>query len=739
MVPNSKDVKEFYDFEDFRLDRGQRVLMRQGQVFPLAPKAFDTLLVLVENRERVVGKDELMNAVWPDAFVEEGSLTQNISVLRKVLGEGAGGRQFIQTIPKRGYRFVAPLREEEVAEEAGVPAPKSITRYVAVPVLALVLGLAAYLAWRHWRAPVLTDQDVLVLAEFANSTGDPAFDSILREALAFQLEQSPFLRVLDDVVVRQDLQLMRHSPQEFLTRDLAHDVCIREAEKAMLSGSIANLGKTYLIEIQATNCETGATLAREQAEAKDKDHVLDALAQAAQSMRAKLGESLGSIELSAPPRLAQRVTTNSLEAFQAYQMGSNLYTAGRFSEAVPELEKATELDPNLAMAWVVLATIDSDRADYAAKAWALRDQVSPYERLWITSGKSGQTLDQYTRDFEEWRRAYPRDPFPVIALGRIHRAGGRFEEALPLYQTAVRLAAHNPIYSTDLIAMYRNLDRFAEARAVAKTFPEDLDAPNLHGALLLTAYGEGNASEAAREIEWYKGRPEEYLSLGTQANQAKWLGRIRESRALLQRAADLATRRKLPDAAAGLLRPDYTWEALLGNCVVAQKTALPFDTIVAFCGDAAMNARSEAMDARIGTGYMANPAQLTETRAAEEFRAGHFARSIELLREVAPFERAYPVAIYLRGSAYLRLHQGADAAAEFQKIVDHRGANWGPFYPLSYLGLARAAAMAGDKARAAAAYRAVLELWKDADADFTPMIEAKKEFKALGWASGSGA
>ena len=743
------EEKKLYEFGNFRLDPGQRLLFCNGQLIPLTPKAFDTLLALVESQGRVLGKDELLKTVWPHTFVEEGSLAQNVSMLRKALGDRTNGQQYIQTISKRGYRFVAPVTirtapngDEAESLSATVPPnqPGRGHAPVIVAALATALVLAAGAVYRYARHPnPLTNQDVLVLADFTTSTGEAAFDNVLRDALAFQLEQSPFLRVLDDAVMRQDLQLMRRSSQERVTNDLAHDICVREADKAMLSGSIASLDKHYVIELKATNCLTSATLARQQAEAADKDHVLQALGTAAQGIRAKLGESLSSIQKLAPPPGAQRVTTSSLEAFQTFRAGAELYTQGRLSEAVPVLQRATELDPDLAFAWIYLGVAYSNsgggrgpQRGYADRIWVLRDRVSAYERLWITSGRDGQTIGEYIDNYETWARTYPRDVLPIISLGRIHASAGEFEKALEKFQEAYHLSSRPAIHVTDLMMMYRRLDRFDEAKAVAaKVFAQGEDAPMLHRQLLAIAYAQDDRGSASKQIEWFAGKPEEYLSLADQSREAKLLGKMRKSKELLQRAADLARLRNLPDAADGFLKPDASWDSLLGNCETTRKANAVSDAALALCGTAALVERAEELNERWTPGVLKNPAQVPLTRAAEEFGLGRPARAIELLQSVAPYERAYPFTNYLRGLAYLRLHEGTAAGAEFQKILDHRGSNWGPLYPLAYVGLARGAALAGDLARARWAYEQFFALWNDADPDVPILIQTRKEYVSL--------
>jgi eukaryotic-like serine/threonine-protein kinase len=288
------------------LDAAQRVLRRDDEFVPLTPKAFDVLVALVESGGRVVDKEELLKRVWPDTFVEEGSLTQNISNLRKLLARSGNDPQFIQTVFKTGVPVCGSseaARRDSLENRPRLRIPSVISRGYTYYLALLLLSVAAAFRWEYARPHPLTDKDVLVLADFINSTGDPVFDGTLREALAHQLEQSPVLKVLDDEVMRQDLQLMRRSPQERVTNELARDICLREAEKAMLAGAIARMGESYVIELKAVSCQNGTILARQQAEGADKDHVLQAPAKAAQNMRAKLGESLRSIQRLAPPRI----------------------------------------------------------------------------------------------------------------------------------------------------------------------------------------------------------------------------------------------------------------------------------------------------------------------------------------------------------------------------------------------------------------------------------------------------
>jgi DNA-binding winged helix-turn-helix (wHTH) protein/Flp pilus assembly protein TadD len=599
--------KSLYTFGPFRLDARQRLLFRHGEVIPLPPKAFDTLLLLMESAGEVLEKEDLLKRIWQDTFVEEGSLAQNIWVLRKALGEDSNGQLYIQTIPKRGYRFVAAVvaSETDANKSDSLAAASHPKRWRPGHILAaagvLVLTAGAILLGIRLRTTPMTDQDVLVLADFTNSTGDPMFDATLRDALAFQLEQSPFLKVLNDEVIRQDLRLMRLSAEARITKEVAHDICVREAEKAMLAGSIASLGGSYVIELKATNCQTGATLARAQAEAADKEHVLQALAKTARGMRARLGESLSSIQKLAPPEFG--VTTSSIEAFQAYKEGQNLFLQSRFVEAIPLLRRATELDPNFAFAWFWLASASLNTGangnrklfqEYGDHARALRDRVSEYERLWLTSSGDIGQLESAVEDYELWKRIYPRDSVPFSMLGGAHEQMGEFEEALRDDLEAYRLAPRRTLNVNSIVLQYIRLDRFEEAKELArKQLGYDFDNPQIHSALLKIAWMENDQQAAAKEIHWFTGTPEEHIGVEHQAAYARMLGRLRLSRELLERAADLAQKRNVADVAARLLAPDADGDAVLGNCAAARKLRIGSAVTLALCGDSSMMEHAE--------------------------------------------------------------------------------------------------------------------------------------------------
>ena len=754
----SQQQKELYEFGPFRVDPEKEVLLRAGQPVQLTPKTFQILLVLVRSHQEVVTKDDLMKAVWPDTFVEEANLSRNIFMLRKALGETPQDHQYVLTVPGRGYRFAESVRlvpQQQVsfvaAQHSKVQVQVEETKpwaWIAVAAVVLVaVAVGMFKLFIKRPSPVLTGKGTVVLADFANSTGDPVFDGTLRQGLAIQLEQSPFLKIMDDARLQRDLRLMNLQPGARITDQIAHDICVREAGAATIDGAIANLGKSYVITLQATTCQDGSTLAREQTQAEDKEHVLSALGSAATAMRGKLGESVTSIQNLNRP--LEQVTTSSLEALQNYTEGLSVMKQSHFLAAVPLFERAIAIDPRFAMAYNFLGVAveqagDMERsAGYARQAFLLVDRVSEYERTGITAyyyratGELDKQIDAYQLGVSK----YPQIWDFHNALSLIYIDEGRFEEGLKEGLEAARLEPDvEPPYRR-ISDAYICLDRFAEARQAAeKVRALGIDGSRIHQRFLELAYLEGDQEGISREIRWFAGKPEEYLSFGLQAADRNVHGRRRESHALYQRAAETSRRLEFRSVADEFEEADARADALSGNCQTTRRLGRPA-LALAMCGETAQAMKLVAETSRISpNGTIWNSVQLPEIRAMIALNRGQPEESVELLASASPYERSYIEAVYLRGLAYQRMHKGAEAAAEFQKIVDHKGAswgatwvhpNWGQYYSLSYLGMARGFALAGDMAKAKQAYQDFFELWKDADPDIPILMQAKAEFARL--------
>jgi DNA-binding winged helix-turn-helix (wHTH) protein/tetratricopeptide (TPR) repeat protein len=747
-------AKQLYEFGPFRVDPVKERLLRGDETIPLTPKTFQILLVLMRHKKEVVTKDELMKEVWPDTFVEEANLSRNIFLLRKALGESPQDHQYIVTVPGRGYRFAEDVQfvaEQELnivaASHTTVQVQVKETRpwgWIAGAVLLVALAVGAYKLFFH-RAPALTEKDTLVLIDFVNETGDPIFDGTLRQGLAIQLEQSPFLRIIGDLPLQRDLRLMNLQPGARITSQIAHDICMREGAAATIDGAIASLGKSYVITLQAVTCQDGTTLAREQVQAEDKEHVLGALGSAATTMRAKLGESLGSIQKLNLP--LQKATTPSLEALQSYTEGIKVMSRGQFRASIPFLERAIAIDPNFAEAYHLLGVAyeqagDMERSgEYAKRALSLADHASETERTEITAyyyrftGEWDKEIDTYQMAI---RNDYPRNWSFHNQISLTYNDMGQFEQGLKKGLDAIGLEPDVEAPYRRVLDAYMCLDRLAEAHEVAaKVRALGIDGVRIHQRYLEMGYIENDKAAIARETQWFAGKPEEYISLGLQAADLNVHGQRRESHELYQRAADAALHQGFRYVGDEFEEADARADALSGNCETTRHLARPAFAL-AICGESAQAEKLAAETSqRFPDGTIWNAVQLPEIQAMISLHRDDPARSVELMASAYPYERAYPDAIYVRGLAYLKMHKGSEAAAEFQKIVDHKGANWGAtwihpnwgqYYALAYLGMARGFALADDTARARETYQDFLALWKNADPDIPIFKQAQAEY-----------
>jgi DNA-binding winged helix-turn-helix (wHTH) protein/tetratricopeptide (TPR) repeat protein len=772
----SKEGKDFYEFGPFRVDPGQRVLLRENEPVPLQPKAFDILLALVQNSGRVLLKEDLMKTVWPDTFVEESNLTQNIFVLRKILEPAGGPRRYIVTVPGRGYRFAEEVRtlsaeeeEEEIVvethsrsrvviEEEG-KTNRTNLRFVPLAAAVLILAIGAAGLWFFRRAPKLTAKDTVVLADFANTTGDPVFDGPLRRGLAAQLEQSPFLNLLSDQRIAQTLAMMARPKDTLLTQELAREVCQRTASAAVLSGAIAQVGTHYLLTLIATDCTNGESLASSSVQAVDKSHVLDALGKIASAIRSKLGESLASVQkYDAPP---ENVTTSSLDALQAYSLGYQaMIVKGDGLAAIPLLQRAVSLDPNFAMAYARLGTIyfNFDQAKRAAenlqRAYDLRDRVSERERFYIDAHHA----DIVTRDFEAarkvyevWAQLYTRDEFPLGNLAVIDGFLGSYDKGLAAMDAAHELNPGNGNVLNNIAIVLVQLNRLEEAKAtVHQTQALHPDYPGSHSLLYTIAFLEHDTEGMQREAATLMGKSGwEDSMLYNESDTAAYGGHFVQARQLTRRAADSARRADKKETAAVYEAEAAVREALVGNQALAKQQAraallLSEDRDVEAISAIALGLAGDSAQAMQLAGTIGRDSPedtIVQFNALPTIRAAAALgsdpqKAIEALAVSSPYEFGqttqlvvfclYPV--YLRGEAYLLAKQGAAAAAEFQKILDHSGAIQNePIGPLARLGLGRASALMGDTDKAKSAYKEFLALWKDADTDIPILKEAQAE------------
>ena len=777
----------FYEFGPYRLDPDHRQLLRQERLVPLQPKAFDILLVLVENSEKVVLKDELLKAVWPETFVEESNLAQNIFVLRKTLGDAVDEKRYIVTVPGRGYRFAEKVKvieqghdgqdEDEDEENQLVVETHTRSRLVveeqqipvkALPgstwslrqalllaaVVAVIVAAGAYLYLR--RTPTLTSKDAVVLADFANSTGDPVFDDTLRHGLGVALRQSPFLNVLSDDKVTSTLKLMTKPAGTAITKDVAREVCLREASAAYIAGSIANLGNTYILGLEAVDCQTGETMAAQQAMAPNKEQVMATLGKAASGLRRELGESLASLQKFDVP--LEQATTSSLDALKAYTQAQRAKEKGDDAAARVLFSRAIELDPNFALAYAALGVNYSNlneatRAnDFYKKAFALRDRATDRERLYIEgsyySNVTGET-DRAIQIYQQWIQSYPQDPVPRARLASKYGVLGKYEQAVNELLATVKLEPDNAGDYGLLIEFYlaQNLREDAR-RTEQEAIAHHLGGYVLRGARYYLAFL--NNDEAGMRAQLLgDGHSAEYLLLNTQANTEAYHGRYRASRDYSQRAVEAATRDDSKETAATWVANAAEREAEVGNLSQALKDvqesrSLSFGKPVqirvaiacARAGDSPhAQAIADALDKDYPLDTLVQNYDLPVVRAALSLNRHEPQRALDMLKQVEPYELGglptlYPA--YVRGIAYLDTRQAEEAAVEFQKVLDHRGITLNYVLgSLAHLQLARAQVMAGDKNSARKSYQDFFTLWKDADPDIPILKQAKAEYAKL--------
>jgi serine/threonine protein kinase/tetratricopeptide (TPR) repeat protein len=668
----------------------------------------------------------------------------------------------------RRLRRVTDLSNPSITElrsapsiNASRPQPGWRRARVLVPIsaIALIAVIGAMLFLRRARPP-LTERDYILLEDFVNTTGDAAFDETLKQALAVQLEQSPYLNVFPDNRVRQTLSYMARPANERITDSVAREICQREAIKAILGGSITAVGSHYVITVEAGNCATGESLARDQREADSKEHVLTELGKAASSLRGKLGESLASIQKFDTP--IETATTKSMEALKAYTQARAENGAGGFRQAVFYAQRAVELDPNFAAGYTALATFYNNLGqtqlarENATKAYQMRDRVSELERLRITARYYETALGDVNKAIETYeilRQSFPKDTTARNNLGIRYQDVGRFSDALTELQEGARLDTHSSLIRTNLGSAFAQINRFEEAKAIFKAaMDQKLDTLGIHLLLHDIAFAEGNSQAMQRELEWAKHKPGEDAMLFLQAEASASSGRIRDAAAYFRQAMDISQTDGIPEAKAGILSSQAGIEALVGNTQQAVKPAAealklgrfprsydslgvaPAITLGLTGQSQIVNSWVDEMKKDYPQHTFINSVWIPSALAALQIRGGDGAKAVALLKPAGAYEPGpYSlVSSYLRGLAFLQMKSGREAAAEFQKILDHPGVGISSiFHPLSHLGLGRANALAGDSSKARQSYQDFFAIWKNADPDTPLLVQARQEYSKL--------
>ena len=663
-----------------------------------------------------------------------------------------------------GNRVALPIATEPSPSTTAKQPVRSRWKIIAPVLLLAAAVIAGALYWRSHRVPKLTEQDTVVLADFNNTTGDPVFDDTLKQAISTQLGQSPFLNILSDARIRATLRLMAKPPGTRLTPEVARDLCQRAEGKAYIAGSIASLGSQYVIGLDAVNCRTGDSLAQEQVTAENKEHVLQALGQAATKLRKKLGESLSSVEKFDAP--LDQVTTPSLEALQALAVGRKLLQEKGSEAAIPFFKRAVELDPNFAAAYSALGITYSNlrepglASQSLQRAYDLRDKVSEREKFRISANYyllvTGE-LEKAIQTFETWAQAYPRNNEPWGNLGVDYTYLGQYEAAVAAGLEDLRLYPGSAAAFTNLVGQYIALNLPADAKVkYQEAVARKVDNSYLHANRYGVAFFEGDTDEMQRQVALVKNKPGEDMLLSFASDTEAFYGRLNNARELSRRASDIARQSDANETAAEWQMNAALREAEFGNperarkeIAAALRTAATRDVqILAALASARIGDTQQAQKTtddlahRFPLNTMINRYWLPTIYASIEMSRNNAAKALELLQTTSQYELGTPLPqfqvggslypVYVRGQAYLSLRRGEQAAAEFQKLLDHRGITVNnPLGALTRLQRGRAYALGGDSSKARGAYLDFFALWKDADADIPIYKQAKAEYAKL--------
>jgi eukaryotic-like serine/threonine-protein kinase len=642
---------------------------------------------------------------------------------------------------------------------------------IAVPVLLVALLVAGGLYYRSHQSKPLTEKDTIVLADFANSTGDAIFDDTLKTALSVSLRQSPFLSLISDEKVSATLRLMTRPTNTPLTNDVVRELCQRAGSKAYIAGSIGSMGSQYVLGLKAVNCQSGDPLAEEQVTAASKEKVLDALGEAASKLRTELGESLATVQKFDVP--LEQATTSSLEALKAYSLGQNANNEKGNVSALFYDQRAVELDPNFALAcmkvgWDYSSLGELGRAsEYFTKAFQLREHASELEKLSITASyylNVTRELDKAAQAFQDEIESYPREADAYNGLGLMFGAQGRYANAAEITRQAVRLARDRVYLYIDLANYSLALRRFDETRQIVhEAQAQKMDAYVLHDALYALAFLGSDSAAMAEQQQWFADRPEETFGLALASDTEAYAGHLGKAQELTKRAVDSAMRADNRETGAIWQANAALQQAAFGSITEARQSAAQAlklapasqgaeaEAALAFAmaGD---TARAESLardltkrfplDTQMQSLWLpAIHAELVLDRKNPELALGTLQAASPIELGMIPFVNNISCLyhVYVRGEAYLAAGQGNAAAAEFQKILDHSGIVWNCWTgALAHLGVARANALQSRttqgadadlaRTRALAAYKDFLTLWKDADPDIPILKEAKAEY-----------
>ena len=756
-------------FGSFEVDLRSGEVYKHGIRLKLQDQPFQVLALLLEHPGEVVTREELQQQLWPaHTFVDfDTGLNSAIKKLRDVLADSADEPRYIETLPRRGYRFIAPVENGELPASTSLheklavmpqrPGPKVWYKnrlFITASVTALLI-VGAVASWRaFFTRPALTETDTILLASFVNKTGDPIFDNSLDKALEVKLTESPFLSLLPEADVRATMGMMRHNPNERVTQELGVEICKRRGLKAVVVPEIAAFGSKYLITLEAVDAQSQKSIARRQEQAENKEQVIAALGKVGLQLRRQLGESLRSLEkFDAPLDLA---TTSSLEALQAYRTGQTLLRSGKQREAIPFLERAVELDPQFCSAYATLGTAHYSLSDDQAarknfvKAYELKDARLTQEENFQTTALYHSyitgNLEKEAAVLVLYQQVYPRSVFAANRLGINYGMLGRTQDALQRFNWAIE---HSPVPSAQ---HYSNasqalmiLGRFGEAKELLSRWQQKGALnPYERDVLYRVAFFENDAATMERLAKEFPADDIHWLEL--QMQFAFLRGDLRKFRSLSETLVNQQSHAGEMENVANELALRGQLESFLGNygvargiCRRAEQMGKDTTTELWRCADAFGDAgdltQAEGLAVKLDRmgpeDTIEQKVHLPLIRSIIERQRGNGMKAADLLAQAAPYEFTMDVP-YRRAQGYLVAREPAKAAAEFKNVLDHRGWGWWPVYaPLAQLGLARAYALQGNRESSRKAYENFFTTWKDADPDIPILLQAEAEYKRL--------